>query len=31
LPIDVTRIGGAFPALVAQLRRDSNRKDLGHE
>jgi hypothetical protein len=31
LAVHVTRIGGAFPALIAQLRRDCNRENLGHE
>ena len=31
LAVHVTRIGGTLPALIAQLRRDGNRKNLGHE
>ena len=31
LPIYVPRIRSAFPALIAQLRRDCNRKNLSHE
>jgi hypothetical protein len=31
LAVHVTRIGGAFPALIAQLRRNCNRENLGHE
>ncbi len=31
LSIHISRIGSTFPALISQLRRDSNRKNFGHE
>src|SRR5215831_7142504 len=31
LSIHISRIGGSFPALVTQLRRYGNRKNLSHE